>query len=182
MTKRKKNRPDDEDGGTCGDTTSKGGYRCICPDSVQYFVEDRLRDLGAKLGLSRHKMLVGTGFADFSYDESYKEGCELEFADAVVALNVNMNFLIAILVCLAVILMAVIVMAMYRRRRTTFSDKDIDCDIRENIINYEDEGGGEGDQTGYDLSVLRFVLLLFYSMRGRGDSLGSVQLVSHWVR
>jgi hypothetical protein len=29
-----------------------------------------------------------------------------------------------------------------------FSEKDIDCDIRENIINYEDEGGGEGDQVG----------------------------------
>jgi len=32
--------------------------------------------------------------------------------------------------------------------------KDHD-DIRENIINYEDEGGGEGDMTGYDLNVLR---------------------------
>ncbi|KAG8237691.1 hypothetical protein J437_LFUL017859 [Ladona fulva] len=32
--------------------------------------------------------------------------------------------------------------------------KDTD-DIRETIINYEDEGGGEGDMTGYDLNVLR---------------------------
>lgn len=155
-----------------------------------YFGEDRLRDLSAKLGLSRHKMPVGTGFAgciknltvkqggrsklyslgnpsDFSDDETYREGCDLEFAAAVVALNMNMNFLIAILVCLAVILTAVIVMAMYRRRRTTFSDKDIDCDIRENIINYEDEGGGEGDQTGYDLSVLRM-------MAGVGDNGGPI--------
>lgn len=34
--------------------------------------------------------------------------------------------------------------------------KDTD-DIRENIINYEDEGGGEGDMTGYDLNVLRLM-------------------------
>lgn len=39
--------------------------------------------------------------------------------------------------------------------RRTVEDmyKDTD-DIRENIINYEDEGGGEGD-TAFDLNVLR---------------------------
>ena len=45
------------------------------------------------------------------------------------------------------------------------SEKDIDCDIRENIINYEDEGGGEGDQVGGFLfgycDSLRFGFLLY---------------------
>jgi len=36
--------------------------------------------------------------------------------------------------------------------------KDTD-DIRENIINYEDEGGGEGDMEGYNLDVLRSLVV-----------------------
>lgn len=43
-----------------------------------------------------------------------------------------------------------------QRRKTDDLYKDAD-DIRENIINYEDEGGGEGDMTGYDLNVLRLM-------------------------
>lgn len=50
----------------------------------------------------------------------------------------------------SVLLLAVVV----HRRKSDDLYKDTD-DIRENIINYEDEGGGEGDMTGYDLNVLR---------------------------
>lgn len=46
--------------------------------------------------------------------------------------------------------MAVVV---HRRKHDSWPEKDTD-DIRETIISYEDEGGGEGD-TAYDLTVLR---------------------------
>jgi hypothetical protein len=79
----------------------------------------------------------------------------MEYVLAVEATGMNLNFLLIILAILAIILTAMCVLTVYRRRRVPYSDKDIDCDIRENIINYDDEGGGEGDGTGYDLSVLR---------------------------
>lgn len=129
------------------------------------------------LPFSRLEMPLGSGFAGcirnltysaagktFLYDlgspsegSNFTPGCDDEFVAAVVALGINTNFLIAILVCLAIILVVVVLLAVYRRRKSVLKDKDFDNDIRENIINYEDEGGGEGDQTGYDLSVLRMM-------------------------
>ena len=40
--------------------------------------------------------------SDFSDEETFKEGCDLQFAAAVMALNMNMNFLIGneLLICL----------------------------------------------------------------------------------
>jgi hypothetical protein len=52
--------------------------------------------------------------------DNFTPGCDDEFVQAVVALGINTNFLIAILVCLAVILALVIVMAVYKRRRNVF--------------------------------------------------------------
>ena len=52
--------------------------------------------------------------------ENFTPGCDDEFVQAVVALGINTNFLIAILVCLAIIVILVIAMAVYRRRRNVF--------------------------------------------------------------
>jgi hypothetical protein len=50
------------------------------------------------------------------------------------------------------LLLAVVV---HKRKQDNLNEKDMD-DTTENIINYEDEGGGECD-TNFDLSVLRRV-------------------------
>lgn len=78
-------------------------------------------------------------------------GCDHGMAKAV-SFGIDSNFLVAILVCVAILLILLLAVVVHRRKRDDLY-KDMD-DIRENIINYEDEGGGEVD-TGYDLNVLR---------------------------
>lgn len=54
------------------------------------------------------------------------------------------------MVIFLVLLLAVVV---HRKKQDHWNEKELD-DIRETIINYEDEGGGEVD-TGFDLELLR---------------------------
>jgi hypothetical protein len=42
-----------------------------------------------------------------------------------------------------------------RRREAQIKYPNPDDDIRENIINYEDEGGGEDDMTAFDITPLQ---------------------------
>nr|XP_023019131.1 DE-cadherin [Leptinotarsa decemlineata] len=69
-----------------------------------------------------------------------------------VTFGIDSNFLVAILVCVAILIILLLAVVVHRRKQDNFSEKEMD-DTRENIINYEDEGGGECD-THYDLSVL----------------------------
>ena len=52
--------------------------------------------------------------------DNFTPGCDAEFVQAVTALKLNMDFLIAILVCLAIILIAVIILAVYKKKRHVF--------------------------------------------------------------
>ncbi|KAK7571160.1 hypothetical protein V9T40_014764 [Parthenolecanium corni] len=69
------------------------------------------------------------------------------------AFVLNKTFLLTILICLVVLALLFMAVVVHRRKvEDMYKDTD---DIRENIINYEDEGGGEGDMTGFDMNVLR---------------------------
>lgn len=79
-------------------------------------------------------------------------GCHRTLA-ATVSFGIDTNFLIAILVCLALLIILLLAVVVTKKRQDGWHEKDMD-DIRETIINYEDEGGGERD-ADYDLDVLR---------------------------
>ncbi|XP_071628047.1 DE-cadherin isoform X1 [Temnothorax longispinosus] len=80
-------------------------------------------------------------------------GCDHGMAKAI-SFGIDTNFIVAILVCVLILLILLVAVVVHRRK-TDDLYKDMD-DIRENIINYEDEGGGETD-AGYDLNVLRAI-------------------------
>jgi len=71
-------------------------------------------------------------------------------------LRLSMGALAAILVCLLIILILVLVFVVYNRQKErSYPKQDPYDDVRENIINYDDEGGGEDDMTAFDITPLQ---------------------------
>lgn len=56
---------------------------------------------------------------------------------------------------LSIVLVLVIVAYTRSRRPHQKFGHDVDDDVRENIIQYDDEGGGEDDMNAYDITPLR---------------------------
>uniref|UniRef100_A0A8D8PLP1 Neural-cadherin n=1 Tax=Cacopsylla melanoneura TaxID=428564 RepID=A0A8D8PLP1_9HEMI len=87
-------------------------------------------------------------------DNFWGENCELIQEGRT--LKLGMGALAAILVCLLMILILVLVFVVYSRRREAhIKYPGPDDDVRENIINYDDEGGGEDDMTAFDITPLQ---------------------------
>lgn len=54
------------------------------------------------------------------------------------------------------LIVLVLVFVVYNRRREAqIKYPGPDDDVRENIINYDDEGGGEDDMTAFDITPLQ---------------------------
>ncbi|XP_037944912.1 DE-cadherin [Teleopsis dalmanni] len=87
-----------------------------------------------------------------SVSRNIDSGCQRAVAVAV-SFGIDRNFIIAIISCVLLLLIILLAVVVQKKQKNGWHEKDID-DIRETIINYEDEGGGERD-TDYDLNVLR---------------------------
>lgn len=104
-----------------------------------------------------HGCIKNFTYNNFYYNLGEPSDQQLAYANCnyamqlAVTFGIDSKFLVAILVCIAVLFFLLLAVVVHRRQQDNLNEKDID-DTTENIINYEDEGGGECD-ANYDLSV-----------------------------
>ncbi|XP_068904357.1 neural-cadherin isoform X11 [Tenebrio molitor] len=136
-------------------------YECTCgegkimsPDSKDCTDKDECLDLPCLNGGTCVNLDPHLRYRCTCPDGFWGENCEL--IQEGQTLKLSMGALAAILVCLLIILILVLVFVVYNRRREAhIKYPGPDDDVRENIINYDDEGGGEDDMTAFDITPLQ---------------------------
>ncbi|XP_038960354.1 cadherin-22 isoform X3 [Rattus norvegicus] len=73
----------------------------------------------------------------------------------VMAASLSPGALIALLVCVLILVVLALLILTLRRHHKSHLSSDVDEDMRDNVIKYNDEGGGEQDTEAYDMSALR---------------------------
>uniref|UniRef100_A0A8D2ZKK8 Cadherin-5 n=1 Tax=Scophthalmus maximus TaxID=52904 RepID=A0A8D2ZKK8_SCOMX len=77
------------------------------------------------------------------------------FCASARTMSVSVHALIAILLCILTILVIVILFVMRKRyRKDSLANMKNSGEIHEQLVTYDEEGGGEMDTNGYDVSIL----------------------------
>ncbi|NXL91401.1 CAD22 protein, partial [Alectura lathami] len=72
-----------------------------------------------------------------------------------VSATLSPGALIALLVCILILVVLVLLILTLKRHHKSHLTSEDDEDMRDNVIKYNDEGGGEQDTEAYDMSALR---------------------------
>ncbi|XP_033922733.1 cadherin-22 isoform X1 [Melopsittacus undulatus] len=73
----------------------------------------------------------------------------------VVSATLSPGALIALLVCILILVVLILLILTLKRHHKSHLTSEDDEDMRDNVIKYNDEGGGEQDTEAYDMSALR---------------------------
>uniref|UniRef100_A0A8C4ZAQ9 Cadherin domain-containing protein n=1 Tax=Gadus morhua TaxID=8049 RepID=A0A8C4ZAQ9_GADMO len=90
-------------------------------------------------------------------------------AVAYTATGLSTGALLAILGCILTLLIMVLLIVTMRGRRKTPLILEEERDIRENIVRYDDEGGGEEDTEAFDMVALRNLNAMHADLGARRD-------------
>ncbi|XP_077785622.1 cadherin-22 isoform X2 [Podarcis muralis] len=87
----------------------------------------------------------------------------------VVSASLSPGALIALLVCVLILIVLVLLILTLKRHQKGHLSSEEDEDMRDNVIKYNDEGGGEQDTEAYDMSALRSLYDFAEAKGGGGE-------------
>nr|XP_046168442.1 cadherin-22-like isoform X2 [Oncorhynchus gorbuscha] len=99
-----------------------------------------------------------------------------------ISTSLSPGALIALLVCMLILIVLVLLILTLKRHRKGQSMSEDEEDMRDNVIKYNDEGGGEQDTQAYDMSTLRN-LFDFPETKGSSSESGpELRTLPQWIQ
>ncbi|XP_030012153.1 cadherin-5 [Sphaeramia orbicularis] len=117
-------------------------------DPKDYSVEVRISDGGRPIQTSITRLAIKACRCD-------ARRVPTQCKTAALRMGVSVHALIAILLCILTILVIVILFVMRKRyQKDSLASMKNSGEIHEQLVTYDEEGGGEMDTNGYDVSIL----------------------------
>ncbi|KAH1177914.1 cadherin-19 isoform X1 [Mauremys mutica] len=138
----------DNQDNTAGIFTAKNGFSR--QEQFAFFLPVLIVDNGTPSLTSTNTLTVSVCDCD---TEASAQSCR--FGAFMFSLGLSIEALVAVLACILVILVFFLAMLVLRQRRKQSLFPDKPEEFRENIVRYDDEGGGEEDTEAFDISTLR---------------------------
>ncbi|XP_032643174.1 cadherin-19 isoform X2 [Chelonoidis abingdonii] len=138
----------DNQDNTAGIFTAKNGFSR--QEQFAFFMPVLIVDNGTPSLTSTNTLTVSVCDCD---TEASAQSCR--FGAFMSSMGLSIGALVAVLACILVILVFFLAMLVLRQRRKQSLFPDKPEEFRENIVRYDDEGGGEEDTEAFDISTLR---------------------------
>ncbi|CAM2106427.1 unnamed protein product [Caretta caretta] len=138
----------DNQDNTAGILTAKNGFSR--QEQFVFFLPVLIVDNGTPSLTSTNTLTVSVCDCD---TEASAESCR--FGAFMFSMGLSIETLVAVSACILIILVFFLAMLVLRQRRKQSLFPDKPEEFRENIVRYDDEGGGEEDTEAFDISALR---------------------------
>uniref|UniRef100_A0A8C5TFJ8 Cadherin 19 n=1 Tax=Malurus cyaneus samueli TaxID=2593467 RepID=A0A8C5TFJ8_9PASS len=139
----------DNQDNTAGIFTEKSGFRR--QEQVFFYLPILIEDNGIPPLTSTNTLTVTVCDCDTEVNTFY-----CRYGAFMYSLGLSTEALVAILACILLFLvffLAIVAIRQQKKKKPPFSEKMEE--FRENIVSYDDEGGGEEDTEAFDISALR---------------------------